>query len=201
MEEVLEPVTAKQVEATENQKQNQTKQIQALRDSAHTTTQAIQDKTRAIRESSNALNKNLQKSIKEYDENTNRKNQLVTDIVNSNQVDSSIVKTVSNLPNDKNKKLFSLEPVEGNSNSFLINPADPHQVTIKGSTMTFQNRNTYNLNDPDLHNSITKTQMDKEIQNKNLIHSCLNDMEYNLNYGDHKLSRYEIVKSLFQPQS
>ena len=41
------------------------------------------------------MNKNLQKSIEEgiqkYDENTNCNNQIVTNLVNSNQVDSSIV--------------------------------------------------------------------------------------------------------------
>ena len=59
MEEVFEPVT-------ENQKQNQTKQqelsekqIHALRDSTQATTQAIQDQTRAIQESSNTLNKKI----------------------------------------------------------------------------------------------------------------------------------------------
>ena len=130
MEEVFEPVT-------ENQKQNQTKQqelsekqIQALRDSTQTTTQAIQH-------SSEFLNENLQKSIKENDEITNRNNQVLTSLVNSNQVDSSIVKTVSNLPNDKNKSQFSLQPVEGSSNLFLINPTDPQHLLIKGSTMTF----------------------------------------------------------------
>ena len=56
MEEVFEPVT-------ENQKQNKTKQqelsekqIQALRDSTQTTTQAIEDQTRAIEHSSDILN-------------------------------------------------------------------------------------------------------------------------------------------------
>ena len=56
-EEVFEPVT-------ENQKQNQTKQeelsekqMQALRDSTQTTTQAIKNQTRAIQHSSNILNK------------------------------------------------------------------------------------------------------------------------------------------------
>ena len=41
------------------------KQIEALRDSTQTATKAIQDHTRAIRESSNTLNKNFQKSITE----------------------------------------------------------------------------------------------------------------------------------------
>ena len=178
--------------------QNQTKlesekQLQALRDSTQTTTQAI-------RESSNALNKNLQKSIKEYDEFTYRNNQLVTDLVNSNQVDSTIIKTVSNLLNDKNKSQFSLEPVtqfsEGNPNLFTINPTNPQQVLIKGSTITFENGNTYNLNDPDLQNFMTKTQIDKEIHNENLIHSFLNDMKYNLIYGDKKSKRYYFIKDL-----
>ena len=115
MEEVFEPVTTKQAEATENQKQLSEKQIQALHDStraaSQTTVQAIENQTQAIRESSNALKKNLQTSFKEgiqeYDEITNRNNQLPTSLVNSNLVDSSIVKTVSNLLNDKNKSQFS----------------------------------------------------------------------------------------------
>ena len=204
MEEVFEPVT-------ENQKQNQTKQqelsekqIQALRDSIQTTTQAIQDQTRAIQESSNTPNKKLQKSveegIQEFDKITNRNNQIVTDLVNSNQVDSSIVKTVSNLLNDNNKSQFSLEPVEGSSNLFTINPHNPQQVLIKGSTMTFQNGNTYYLNDPDLSYFITNTHFDNLPQNSNKIYSFLNDMKYNIYYGDKKSNRYKFIKSMLQPQ-
>ena len=79
MEEVFEPVTENQKKSQNQTKLESEKQLQALRDSTQTTTQAI-------RESSNALNKNLQKSIKEYDEITYRNNQLVTDLVNSNQL-------------------------------------------------------------------------------------------------------------------
>ena len=194
MEEVFEPVTENQKKSQNQTKLESEKQLQALRDSTQTTTQAI-------RESSNALNKNLQKSIKEYDEITYRNNQLVTDLVNSNQVDSTIIKTVTNLLNDKNKSQFSLQPVtqsafgEGNPNLFTINPANPQQVIIKGSTITFENGNTYNLNDPDLQYFMTNTQIDKEIHNENLIHSFLN-MKYNLNYGDKKSKRYYFVKDL-----
>ena len=181
--------------------QNQTKlesekQIQALRDSTQTTTQAI-------RESSNALKKNLQKSIKEYDEITYRNNQLVTDLVNSNQVDSTIIKTVSNLLNDKNKSQFSLEPVtqsafgEGNPNLFIINPINPQQVLIKNNTLTFlSSGNKYNLKDPDLSYFITNAQLDTQPQNVNLIYSFLNDMKYNINYGDKKSKRYYFIKDL-----
>ena len=202
--EVFEPVTVKQAEATKNQKQLSEKQIQALHDSSQTTVQVIENQTQVIRESSNTLNKNLQKSFKEYDEITNRNNQLITNLVNSNQVDSSIVKTVSNLLNDENKSQFCLEPIHGlepmNLNLFTINPHNPQQVLIKGSTMTFENGNTYNLNDPDLSYFITYTQLDKEIQNENLIYNFLKDMKYDLNYGDKKSSRYNIIKYLFQHQ-
>ena len=183
MEEVFEPVT-------ENQKQNQTKQqelsekqIQALRDSTQTTTQAIENQTRAIEHSSDILNENLQKSIKD---------------ANSNQVDSSIVKTVSNLLNTQSQ--FRLEPVEGNPNLFIINPfTNPQKVSIKGSTMTFQNGNTYYLNDPDLSNFITNTQHDK-IKNIAVKYNFLRDMNYDLNYGDKKSNRYNFIKSMLQPQ-
>ena len=190
MEEVFEPVT-------ENQKRNQTKQrelsekqIQALRDSTHTTTQAIENQTRAIEHSSDILNKSLQKSIKEgiqeYDEITNRNNQL-TNLVNSNQVDSSIIKTVSNLLNDKNKSQFSLEPIMGNprssANLFTINPHNPQQVLIKGSTMTSENGHSYDLSDPNLQYFITNTQFSRGINNLDTIYSFLIDIKYNKLWG------------------
>ena len=143
MEEVFEPVT-------ENQKQ----QIQTNENNINQQTQAINDQTKAVKDSSDILNKSLQKSIQqgieEYDEICKKNNELLTNLVNSNQVDSSIVKTISNLLNDKNKSQFSLEPVEGYSNVFTINPVNPQIVQIKGSTMTFQNGDSYNLNDSDL---------------------------------------------------
>ena len=174
-------------------------------------TQTIENQTRAIQQSTDNLNKNKQKSIKQgiqdYDENTNRNNQLLMSLVNSNQVDSSIVKTVSNLLNDKNESQFSLEPVrqsalgEGSPNLFTINPSNPQQVPIKGSTLTFLSyNNMYNLNDPDLSNFITNTQIDKIPQNINLIYFCLNDMKYDITYEDKKLNRYSFIKRLLQPQ-
>ena len=137
------------------------------------------------------MNKNLQKSIEKYDEITYRNNQLVTDLVNSNQVDSAIIKTVSNLLNDKNKSQFSLEPVtqsgESNPNLFIINPINPPQVLIKNNTLTvLSSGNKYNLNDPDLSYFITNAQLDTQPQNVNQIYSFLNDMKYNINYGDKK---------------
>ena len=193
MEEVFEPVTENQKKSQNQTKLESEKQIQALRDSTQTTTQAIQDQTRAIQESSNTLNKKLHKSVKEGiqedDKITNRNNQIVTYLVNSNQVDSSIVKTVSNLLNDKNKSQFSLEPIEGYPNLFTINPHNPQQVLIKGSTMTFPNGNTYYLNDPDLSYFITNTHFDNLPQNSKIIYSFLNDMKYNINYGNKKSHR------------
>ena len=199
MEEVIEPIT-------ENQKQNQTKQkelsekqIQALRDSTQTTTQAIENQTRAIEHSSDILNKNLQKSIKEgiqeYGEITKRNNKLLTNLVNSNQVDSSIIKTVSKLLNTKSQ--FSLKPTKGYPNLFTFNPHNPQQVLIKGSTMTFENGHSYDLSDPDFQYFITNTQFDIEINNLDTIYSFLIDIKYNINYGDKKSTRYYFIKELY----
>ena len=86
--------------------------------------------------------------------------------------------------------------MEGSSNLFTINPTDPQQVLIKGSTMTFENGNSYNLNDPDLSYFSTYTHIDKEIQNENLIYNFSKDMKYDLNYGDKKSNRYFLIKVL-----
>ena len=108
--EVYGPLTGNQKQSQNQTKIESEKQIQALRDSTQTRTQAIQDQTRAIRGSSNALRKNLQKSNKErkreFDEITNRNNQVLTNLVYSNTVDSSLVRTVSNLLIDINRSQF-----------------------------------------------------------------------------------------------
>ena len=184
LEEVFEPVTTKQVESNEKQ------------------LQAIENQTRAIEHNNNTLREALQNSIKEgikqYNEITNHNNQFLTSLVNSNQVDSSIVKTVSNLLNDKNKSQFSLEPItQDNPNLFTINPHNPQQVLIKGSTMIFENGNSYDLSNPDLQYFITNTQFDKPINNWGPIYNFLNDMKYDLNYGDKKSIRYQFIKELY----
>ena len=199
LEEVFEPVTTKQVESNE-------KQLQAIDKQTQGVTQAIENQTRAIEHNNNTLRVAMQNSnkegIKQYNEITNHtaelRNQFLTSLVNSNQVDSSIVKTVSNLLNDKNKSQFSLEPLtQDNPNLFTINPHNPQQVLIKGSTMTFENGNSYNLNDPDLQYFITNTQFDKPINNWGPIYNFLNDMKYDLNYGDKKSIRYQFIKELY----
>ena len=198
LEEVFEPVTTKQVESNE-------KQLQAIEKQTQGVTEAIENQTRA-KEHNNTLRVAMQNSIKEgikqYNEITNHNNQLLTSLVNSNQVDSSIVKTVSKLLNDKNKSQFSLEPItqsfaQDNPDLFTINPHNPQQVLIKGSTMTFENGNSYNLNDPDLQYFITNTQFDKQINNWDAIYNFLNDMKYDLNYGDKKSIRYQFI--IFRP--
>ena len=188
LEEVFEPVTTKQVESNEKQ------------------LQVIENQTSAIEHKNNTLQNSIKEGIKQYNEITNQNNQLLTSLFNSNRVDSSIVKTVSNLLNDKNKSQFSLEPItqsfaianaQNNPNLFIINPHNPRQVLIKGSTMTFENGNSYSLNDPDLQYFITNTQFDKQINNWDSIYNFLNDMKYDLNYGDKKSIRYQFIKELY----
>ena len=184
MEKVLEPVTFKQQELSE-------KEIQALRDPTHaasqTTVQVTKNQTQAIQESSNTLPKSIKEGIQDYDEITNRNIQLLTSLVNSNQVDSSVLKTISNLLNTQSH--FSLKPIKSNPYLFTINPHNPQQILIERSTMTFENGNSYDLNDPDLQYFITNTKFDRERNNKNIIYSFLNDMNYNIHYGDKKSIR------------
>ena len=177
LEEVFEPVTTKQVESNEKQ------------------LQAIENQTRAIEHNNNTFQNSIKEGIKQYNEITTHNNQLLTSLVNSNQVDSSIVKTVSNLLNDKNKSQFSLKPItqsfaQNIPNLVTINPHNPQQVLIKGSTMTFENGNSYDLSHPDLQYFITNTQFDKPINSWGPIYNFLNDMKYDLNYGDKKSIRY-----------
>ena len=87
MEEVFEPVTTKQVESNE-------KQLQAIDKQTQGVTQAIENQTRAIEHNNDTLQNSIKEGIKQYNEITNNNNQLLTSLVNSNQVDSSIVKTV-----------------------------------------------------------------------------------------------------------
>ena len=83
------------------------------------------------------------------------------------------------------------------ANFFTINPSNPQPVLIEGSIMTFENGNSYDLNDPDLQYFITNTHFDREINSLNLICSFLNDMNYNINYGDKKSTRYYFIKELY----
>ena len=61
--------------------------------------------------------------------------------------------------------------------------------------MTFENGNSYNLNYPDLQYFITNTHFDREIKSLNLIYSFLNDMKYNINYGEKNQSDIIFLKS------
>ena len=83
------------------------------------------------------------------------------------------------------------------ANFFTINPPNPQPVLIEGSIMIFENGNSYDLNDPDLQYFITNTHFDREINSLNLICSFLNDMNYNINYGDKKSTRYYFIKELY----
>ena len=182
------------------------KQLQAIDKQTQGVTQSIENQTRAIKQNNSTLHNSIKEGIKQYNEITNHNNQLLTSLVNSNQVDSSIVKTVSNLLNDKNKSQFSLEPItqsfaqdnpRSSANLFTINPHNPQQVLIKRSTMTFESGNSYDLSNPDLQYFISNTQFDKPINNWGPIYNFLNDMKYDLNYGDKKSIRYQFIKELY----
>ena len=56
--------------------------------------------------------------------------------------------------------------------------------------------NTYDLNNQDLQYFITNTQLDREIQRRNLLFSVVNDLKYNINYGDNKSKRHYFIEDL-----
>ena len=62
--------------------------------------------------------------------------------------------------------------------------------------MTFESGNSYDLSNPDLQYFITNTQFDKPINNWGPIYNFLNDMKYDLNYGDKKSIRYQLNREL-----
>ena len=62
--------------------------------------------------------------------------------------------------------------------------------------MTFQNCNTCHLNDTELSYFISNAQLDAQPQKVDLIYSFLNDMKYNINYGEKKSKRYCFIKEL-----
>ena len=85
---------------------------------------------------------------------------------------------------------------------FTINSTyDSQLVQIKRSTMTFQNGDSYDLNDPDPKYFITNTQFEKHFDNLNLIYFSSHDMKHNIKKGDMKSDRYNIIKDLLQPQT
>ena len=86
----------------------------------------------------------------------------------------------------------------GKPNLFTINPSNPQQVLIKNTTLTFLGSGNKYLNDPDLQYFISNTKFDREINNKNIIYSSLNDMNYNINYGDKKSMRYTFIEDLIK---
>ena len=63
--------------------------------------------------------------------------------------------------------------------------------------MIFENGNSNDLSNPDLQYFITNTQFDKPINNWGPIYNFLNDMKYDLNYGDKKSIRYQFIKELY----
>ena len=113
-EEVFELVTEKQKQNQIQTKLETERQIQSLRGSTQATTQAIQDQTEVLQDQTNSIqhstnihNEILQKSTKTEYKNMmklqNRNNHLLTKLGNFYQVDSTNIKTVSNLLNCKSQ--------------------------------------------------------------------------------------------------
>ena len=142
-----------------------------------------------------------QKAITEANENLQNTLTSGLDILNSlvksNMIDSNIVRTLSNLMNNKNKSQFSLN-YNTSDNSFTINPINPQKIKIKGYNMEFKNGNIYDLRNKDLAYFLSYTNMNENnITDDELIYNFYKDVKYDLNLaGDKRSNRYRYIKKL-----
>ena len=79
-----------------------------------------------------------------------------------------------------------------------MNPHNPQQVLIEGSTLTFLSNNMYNLNDPDFSNFITNTQPENK-KNIGMKYNSLRDMNYDLNYEEKNQIDIISLNAYFNP--
>ena len=112
-------------------------------------------------------------------------------------IDSNIVRTLSNLMNNKNKSQFSLN-YNTSDNSFTINPINPQKIKIEGYNMIFKNGNIYDLRNKDLAYFLSYTNMNENnIIDDELISNFYKDVKYDLNLaGDKRSNRYRYIKKL-----
>ena len=112
-------------------------------------------------------------------------------------IDSNIVRTISNLMNNKNKSQFSLN-YNMSDNSFTINPINPQKIKIEGYNMEFKNGNIYDLRNKDLAYFLSYTNMNENnITDDELIYNFYKDVKYDLNLaGDKRSNRYKYLKKL-----
>ena len=113
-------------------------------------------------------------------------------------IDSNIVRTLSNLMNNKNKSQFSLNYNWTSDNSFTINPINPQKIKIEGYNMIFKNGNIYDLRNKDLAYFLSYTNMNENnIIDDKLISQFYKDVKYDLNLaGDKRSNRYKYIKKL-----
>ena len=79
-----------------------------------------------------------------------------------------------------------------------MNPHNPQQVLIEGSTLTFLSNNMYNLNYPDFSNFITNTQPENK-KNIGMKYNSLRDMNYDLNYEEKNQIDIISLNAYFNP--
>ena len=111
-------------------------------------------------------------------------------------IDSNIVRTLSNLMNNKNKSQFSLN-YNTSDNSFTINPINPQKIKIEGYNMIFKNGNIYDLRNKDLAYFLSYTNMNENnIIDDKLISQFYKDVKYDLSLaGDKRSNRYRYIKN------
>ena len=127
-----------------------------------------------------------------YNEITQRNNEILSNFIKSNPIDSSITTTLANLRNSSIKSQFSLIHLIGNRFSFK--KPNPQNVFEEGSALTFDNASRCDLNIYDLSYFLSNTNFDKHnFTEKDLVLNFCKDLFHNTNNGDKKSNRSKLI--------
>ena len=116
-----------------------------------------------MKESSMEFNRNLtdnnQQGINQFDQRSENNKAILERLIQTNTVDSSIIKTTSNLLTNKDKSQST-----PSLNIFTNNPHNPQRVMIQNSHIGFRNGYKFDQMNSHLFYFITNTKIQKKLQ-------------------------------------
>ena len=144
-------------------------------------------------------NEDLGKAFFQGEENDKQKtpriDEILSNLIKSNAVETSITTTLVNLMTSSSKGQFILTHFK--VNRFSMNKLNPQNVTIKGSTLAIDNGNRYDLNNYALSYFLSNTKLEKyKFLEKDLISNFCKDLDYDTNHADKISDRRNLILSL-----
>ena len=115
--------------------------------------------TKGITSENEDLGKVFLRRVEKFNQRTQRNNEVLSNLFKSNAIDSSVTTNLASLMKSSNRSQFSLTQLKGNR--FIIIKLNPQNVILKGSTLTTDNGNRYDLNIFDLSYFLSNTIFDK----------------------------------------